>query len=125
MNSKFSSDILDIIRSYPFNDMSDLTKQYIHRMAERADNLEEELAVYREAFQSVGETQLKQAKRIARMRLGRMRHGKETGSDKGEQIILTVNGKRWHCPDCGSNVLTKFEDNQYICNGCQAKWFGE
>ena len=80
MNSKLASDIRNIISFYPFKDMSDLTKTYIHRLADRADVLEEELEVYREAFRSVGEVQLKQAKRLARMR-----HGRETGPDKGKQ----------------------------------------
>ena len=79
MNSKLASDIRKVIRFYPFNDMSDLTKTYIHRLADRAYDLEEELEVYREAFRAVGEVQLKQAKHLARMR-----HAKETGPDQLE-----------------------------------------
>ena len=74
-----ASDIREIISFYPFKDMSTITKGFINRLADRADDLEEELEIYREAFKSVGKVQLKQAKRLARMRYVR-----ETGPNQGE-----------------------------------------
>jgi len=44
-------------------------------------------------------------------------------------VMLKVNGKRWYCPFCGSNVLTQHgqddKENHYTCNGCGEKWIGE
>lgn len=69
--SKLASDIREIISFYPFSDMSNLTKGYIRMLANRADDLEEELGVYREAFKLVNDAQLKQATHLARMRHAR------------------------------------------------------
>ncbi len=112
----------EIIQWYPFTDMSTVTKGFINRLAERADDLEEELTLYRQMFEAMNRAGLMGAKHLAKFRYEKEQR---SGPDQGEQIMLTVNGKRWRCPDCGSNVMTKTGENHYICNGCQSTWTGE
>ncbi len=117
--SRLGRDIREIISYYPFSDMSDVTKGYVKRLADRADDLAEELAIYRDAFRLVNDAQLKQAKRLARMRYPR-----KTGPEQGEQVMPKVDGKSFRC-ECGANVFTRVGDHEYLCNGCRAHWQGE
>ncbi len=116
-----ASDIREIVSFYPFKDMSATTKGYVSRLATRAEDVEEELLLYRQMFEAMNSAGLLGAKRLAKFR-----HKKEqrSGPDHGEQTMLTVNEKVWRCSDCGSNVLTKISAHQYICNGCQTSYFG-
>ncbi len=118
---KFASDIREIISYYPFKDMSKHTKGVINRLANRADDLEEELLLYRQMFEAMNSAGLMGAKRLAKFRYEREQR---SGPDHGKQVMLTVNEKHWRCPDCESNVLTKIGAHQYICNGCQTSYFG-
>lgn len=129
-----ASDIREVISYYPFSDMSAHVKGVVNRLADRADDLTEELRLYRQVFEAMNSAGLKGAKRLAKFRYEREQR---TGPDHGEQVMVHFGGETFRCPDCGSNVFTKGVEldaeakdfssaqNVYICNGCQSTWKGE
>ena len=132
--NKLGADIREIIQWYPFRDMSENVKTFVNRLADRADDLEEELGLYRQMFEAMNSAGLMGAKRLAKFRYEKEQR---SGPEHGKQVMVQLGGSTFRCPDCGSNVFTKGVEldaeakdfslarNVYICNGCQSVWKGE
>jgi len=108
-----SQDIDNLVSMYGPNFLPGSTFfTYIPRLSALAADLEEEINAYRRAYELMEQYSYKFRKQ-------------RTEPEQEVQTMVKVNGKRWHCPDCGSNVQTKIGENSYTCNGCQSRWIGE
>ena len=41
-----------------------------------------------------------------------------------ENSMVTVQGKNFHCPHCNANVFTHYDDDSFVCHGCEAEYQG-
>lgn len=39
-------------------------------------------------------------------------------------VLVKIGGQRWRCP-CGCNVFTKWTEEIYECNSCEARYEAE
>ena len=38
--------------------------------------------------------------------------------------MVSVSGKNFHCPHCNANVFTHYDDDTFVCHGCEAEYQG-
>ena len=41
-----------------------------------------------------------------------------------ESSIVTVQGRNFRCPRCGANVFTHYDDDTFVCHGCETEYQG-
>ena len=38
--------------------------------------------------------------------------------------MVSVSGKNFHCPHCNANVFIHYDDDTFVCHGCEAEYQG-